>query len=142
MGKEEYEKHFVGQIAQKALVEHGGQILLVKYPEGDFLKGKWDFPGGRLHEGEEALAGAVREVKEETGVDIEINGILATGVKVVNESFKLFWVIYRAAPVNPNVPLAPEAGEIERVEWRPKADLFTLPLINPDYADALKKVLL
>lgn len=141
MGKEDYEKHFVAQIAQKALIEQEGKVLMVKYPEVDWAQGKWDLPGGRLHEGEESLVGARREVKEETGVDIEVTGILATGVKVVSDSFKLFWVIYRATPLNPRAPVLPEEGEIERVEWRPKEDLFTLPLINPDYAEALKPIL-
>jgi 8-oxo-dGTP diphosphatase len=141
MSKEDFEKHFVAQIAQKALLEQDGKILLVKYPEDDWLKGKWDLPGGRLHEGETAHVGVLREVKEEIGTDIITKEVLATGVKVVNESFKLYWVIYRAQLANPHAKLVPEAGEIERAEWRKKEEFFTLPLINPDYAEALKSVL-
>jgi len=140
MRKEDYEKHFVAQIAQKALIEQDGNIVLVKYPEGD-MRGCWDLPGGRLHEGETAHEGVLREVKEEIGTDIVTKEILATGVKIVNESFKLYWVIYRAELVDPTQLLTPEEGEIERVEWRDKKDFFTLPLINTDYQAALRSVL-
>ena len=138
MGKEDFETHLVAQIAQKAFIEQDGKILLVKYPEDDWLKGKWDLPGGRLHEGETAREGALREVKEEIGADIQIHEVLATGVKVVSEAFKLYWVIYRGNLVNPEATLTPEEGEIERVEWKSVEEFLTLSLINPDYREALK----
>ena len=40
--------------------------------------GRWDIPGGFLHEGEDALAGLRREVREETGLEIEPIDFLGT----------------------------------------------------------------
>ena len=51
-----------------------GQVLLVKRgrPPG---QGSWGLPGGLLDLGESLEAGAVREVREECGVEIEIRGL-------------------------------------------------------------------
>ncbi|MGE5271514.1 MAG: NUDIX hydrolase [Thiohalocapsa sp.] len=38
--------------------------------------GRWGFPGGVLELGETVAAGAMRELKEETGIDAEPSGIL------------------------------------------------------------------
>ena len=62
-------------IATKAFVMHSERILIIreagKYRDGTH-QGKFDLPGGRIDPGEALAAGLVREVKEETGLDIEI----------------------------------------------------------------------
>jgi 8-oxo-dGTP diphosphatase len=52
------------------LVENG-KILLVKRGREPFL-GEWAIPGGRIEDGETAEECARREMKEETGLDVEI----------------------------------------------------------------------
>jgi ADP-ribose pyrophosphatase YjhB (NUDIX family) len=54
-----------------ALVHKGGRLLLVKRNERP-SKGMWSFPGGALELGETTADTAVREIKEETGLDIVI----------------------------------------------------------------------
>ena len=44
------------------------EILLVHH-----LKGHWGFPKGHMEEGETEIETALREVKEETNIDVEIN---------------------------------------------------------------------
>jgi 8-oxo-dGTP diphosphatase len=58
------------------LVENG-KILLVKRGREPF-KGEWAVPGGRIEDNETAEECAIREMKEETGVDVEI--IRLTGI--------------------------------------------------------------
>jgi 8-oxo-dGTP diphosphatase len=58
------------------LVENG-KILLVKRGREPF-KGDWAVPGGRIEDNETAEECAIREMKEETGVDVEI--IRLTGI--------------------------------------------------------------
>jgi ADP-ribose pyrophosphatase YjhB (NUDIX family) len=56
--------------AVQALVERDGRILLGRRGiEPGY--GRWDLPGGFLHEGEHPLDGLRREVREETGLEIE-----------------------------------------------------------------------
>lgn len=54
-----------------ALVVDDGRALFVR--EGD----AWLLPGGRLETGESLEDGAIREVAEETGIEVEIDGLAA-----------------------------------------------------------------
>ncbi len=50
-----------------AIVIEDGKVLLVKHNAGH-----WDFPKGHVEEGETEFETAIREVKEETNIDIKI----------------------------------------------------------------------
>lgn len=142
MAHTDHDQHFMGAVAQKALIEQDGKILMVQYPDDDHAAaGKWDLPGGRLHVGESALQGLKREVQEETGLEVEVVDIVATGVFTVLHNRQQFFVIYRARLLNPSQALVAEPGEIEKIEWRAKSDFFTLPLCVPAYAEALRDIL-
>ena len=52
------------------LLERNDRIFLTRRPPGAHLAGKWEFPGGKLGAGESALAGLVRELHEEIGIDV------------------------------------------------------------------------
>lgn len=54
-----------------ALVWRDGRLLVTRRAEGAHLAGFWEFPGGKLAEGETPEACAVREVLEETRVRVE-----------------------------------------------------------------------
>ncbi len=53
----------------------GDEVLLIKRGTPPRL-GQWSLPGGRLEWGETTAAGALRELKEETGVDAELLGLI------------------------------------------------------------------
>ncbi|RJQ19318.1 NUDIX hydrolase [Candidatus Woesearchaeota archaeon] len=66
-------------LATKAIIVHNGKILLLKeskkYTDGTNA-GRYDFPGGRLKPGERYDDALLREVREETGLDVEISNTL------------------------------------------------------------------
>jgi len=47
------------------------EVLMIKENKPGAVN-KWNFPGGRMEAGEEILSAARREVKEETGLDVEL----------------------------------------------------------------------
>jgi 8-oxo-dGTP diphosphatase len=52
-----------------------GEVLLIQRGTPP-RQGEWSIPGGKLEWGETARAAALRELKEETGVDAEIIGLI------------------------------------------------------------------
>ena len=61
----EFHKHFVS--AGVVVLNSQREILLIKGPRRG-----WEPPGGVVEQGESIELAAIREVKEETGIDIEI----------------------------------------------------------------------
>lgn len=62
------------------LVVHSGKLLMVKRDEPE-VKGahlKWEIPGGKVDFGETPEESIVREIKEETGVNVKVKGLLPT----------------------------------------------------------------
>jgi len=57
------------------LVMDDAKVLLVERADEPF-KGYWDIPGGFLEAGEHPEAGAAREMREETGLEIEVTSLL------------------------------------------------------------------
>jgi len=54
-----------------AIIEKKGKIVMVKEDDGD-----WNFPTGHVEPDEDVFEAAKREIKEETGYDAELTGIL------------------------------------------------------------------
>lgn len=71
------QNHIIGS----AIIEHDGKYLMVQEAENhvDNCKEKWGAPGGHVDLGENILEAAIREVKEETGRDVELTGVCQIG---------------------------------------------------------------
>lgn len=54
-----------------ALLDTEGRILLAQRPEGKSMAGLWEFPGGKLDEGETPEAALIRELREELGIETQ-----------------------------------------------------------------------
>jgi len=54
-----------------ALYDTAGRVLITQRPAGKALAGRWEFPGGKLHDGEQPYAALVRELREELGVETD-----------------------------------------------------------------------
>ena len=57
-------------VAAVALIDPDGRVLLAERPAGKHLAGMWEFPGGKVQEGETPEAALVRELAEELGIDV------------------------------------------------------------------------
>ena len=57
------------------VIEKDNKILMVQ--EGlDFCYGEWNYPAGHVDEFENITESAIREVKEETGLDVKLTSVL------------------------------------------------------------------
>ena len=93
-----------------AVIEDGGRWLVGRRPEGKRHGGLWEFPGGKVHEGEPVLDAARRELEEElslraTAVDqtlftvrdgdspfvIDFVEVSVTGVATAHEHSEIMW---------------------------------------------------
>ncbi len=81
--------------------------------------GYWTFPKGKVEDSESLEGTAVREVKEETGIDVEIERYLGethyryTHSEKGNIDKTVYWYLARAISFD----LSPAYGEITRAEW-------------------------
>jgi len=57
-------------VAACALVDLEGRVLIARRPEGKALAGLWEFPGGKVAEGETPEVALIRELHEELGIDV------------------------------------------------------------------------
>lgn len=58
-------------VAAVALIDADGRVLIAERPKGKHLEGLWEFPGGKLRDGETPEAALIRELNEELGIDVE-----------------------------------------------------------------------
>ena len=55
-------------VAACALVDADGRVLLAQRPTGKPMAGLWEFPGGKVEDGERPEQTLIRELKEELGI--------------------------------------------------------------------------
>jgi 8-oxo-dGTP diphosphatase len=78
-----------------ALVDADGRVLLAQRPEGKHMAGLWEFPGGKVHEGEAPEAALIRELKEELGIDVAASCLAPfTFASHAYEKFHLLMPLY------------------------------------------------
>jgi len=57
-------------VVAAALVDPDNHVLIARRPAGKPMAGLWEFPGGKVNEGETPEAALVRELREELGIEV------------------------------------------------------------------------
>lgn len=69
MGSRQATPHYT---VTAAVLQQEGKVLISRRPENGLLGGMWEFPGGKLEDGEQLQDGLSREICEELGVEISV----------------------------------------------------------------------
>jgi ADP-ribose pyrophosphatase YjhB (NUDIX family) len=99
------------------------RVLLIRRG-GEPLKGEWSIPGGMLELGEELREGARRELKEETGLDVEPLAVLAVFDRIMRKGSRVryHYVIVDYACKLKGGRLGP-ASDVVEARWVRRPDL-------------------
>ena len=95
------------------VLEKDGKYLLVQEAKEKCYK-KWNIPAGHLDFNESIKQGAIREIKEETGCDVELNGILYIGNRIFENDI-LVMIIFSTKIINEKIKY--DINEILDVKW-------------------------
>ncbi len=105
------------------------QILLVKHRKG--TRQYWVIPGGRLEYGETFHECGVREVQEETGLDVEIEKIVFISEAIAPDRSRHIVNIFMLAKVVGGVLRLGNEPVLADLEFRPIAELKNATLYPP-----------
>ncbi|XP_076907860.1 nudix hydrolase 2-like [Bidens hawaiensis] len=120
------------------VMNENGEVLVVQEKSGRFQgTGIWKFPTGVVDEGEDICDAAVREVKEETGIDTKFVEVLAfrQSHKSFFEKSDLFFMCM-LQPLSFNIQM--QEREIEAAQWMAFEDYAAQPFVQKH--DLLKQL--
>ncbi len=110
-----------------AVIKKENKIFCTQRGYGDF-KGGWEFPGGKIEEGESPQEALVREIKEELDADIKVGDLIKT-VEYDYPTFHLSMDCFWCELVSGEIELKEhedakwlDKNNIDSVDWLP-ADL-------------------
>ena len=105
-------------VAKGILVNSNHEIAMAKVKRG-FFTGHWTLPGGFVDYAEHPVEGAVREVKEELGlkVNIDPNDIVQIAERIFTSEGIQFLSFTYKCKVDGEVAFNPKADEIEEARW-------------------------
>jgi UPF0271 protein len=121
------------RVVGAAMIE-SGRVLLTRRAAGRSMAGKWEFPGGKVEEGENQHEALVRELREELGVVVEPAERIGRGTSL-HDGRRIVLEVFEVRRVGGELTLHEHeehgwfrAGELAALDW-PEADLPVLPAL-------------
>ncbi len=109
------------------IVERNGKILIAKRKKGKCLEPFWEFPGGKLEEGETIKECLKRELLEELNIKVKVKDFLCSTEFNCNEkNIKL--MAYTADYIEGKIQL----NDHDDVKWVEKQDLNNFEFVKAD----------
>ena len=104
----------------------GDKALLVRAATGR-RRGEWMIPGGFVEPGETIDVAVRREVREETGVEAEIEGIVAVRNRLSDGENSAYFIFQLRAE---SETARPDEVEVDRARYFTLAEMERLPRLN------------
>ena len=105
-------------VAAAVIVDEKDRIFIARKRKGLPLEGMWEFPGGKIEQGETAAEAIERELMEEMGVRVEPEGLLGENVHHYDE-FSVRLIAHYARIVEGQIKLS----DHDMCEWVSMDDL-------------------
>ena len=120
-----------------AIIIDKGKVFATQRGYGD-LKGGWEFPGGKIEEGETSQEALIREIKEELETEIKVGELIDT-IEYDYPTFHLSMECFWAEIVSGDLVLK----EHEAAKWLTKAELDSVDWLPADITliDKIRKVI-
>jgi 8-oxo-dGTP diphosphatase len=109
-------------VVAAAIVDNRGRLLAAQRGYPAALRGRWELPGGKVHEGETEPAALARECREELGIEIAVGDPAATAVPTTDGAgtLRTYWAGIVDGDPQPREHLALRwlrADELGDVDW-------------------------
>ena len=109
-----------------AVIKKENQIFCTQRGYGDF-KGYWEFPGGKIEDGETPQEALIREIKEELDVDISVGKMIKT-IEYDYPEFHLSMDCFWCELVSGEI----ELKEHEDAKWLDKSNIDSVNWLPAD----------
>lgn len=113
-----------------AVIERDGRYLITQRRPTAVLPGLWEFPGGRVEDGETDAQALSRELRERLGTDVEVKNQIAHRVHNYN-GYSVDLNLYQAA-IRPGQE--PRAVRVAEVRWVLSSEFENYPFPAADQA--------
>lgn len=116
-------------VSAAALIDVDGRILMARRPEGKPMAGLWEFPGGKVKDGESPEFALCRELDEELGVDLRETCLSPIAfASHAYDSFHLLMPLYVCRRWNGT----PTPREGQEIKWVLPNGLYDLSMPEAD----------
>lgn len=114
-----------------ALIHAGGRFLLIRRAN-EPGRGLWSIPGGLVEVGEKLTDAVKREVKEETGIEVEVERLIDVIENIVLDEdgrvkFHYVLIDFEAKPLSENLEIHP-SPEVLEARWFTPEEMKTIPM--------------
>ncbi len=109
-----------------AVIREGDKIFSTARGYGEY-KGWWEFPGGKIEQGESPEQALAREIREELSAEIEVGELIATveyDYSAFHLSMDCFWAAIKSGQL--------ELKEAEAARWLTKEELDDVKWLPAD----------
>lgn len=122
-----YRKKAVRTAVVGVVKNEDGHVLLTKRAIPPYM-GKWVMPGGKIDPGEPITAALKREVQEEVGLDVHVEGLVDIFEIVPSNEHREHYVILYYLATAREMDLVPNEQEISEVVWVDREKLEQLDI--------------
>jgi len=123
----DFRKQAIKTSVVACVIDEQERVLLTRRCIEPFCS-QWVMPGGKIDHGEAILAALHREVREEVGLEIHVDGLIDVfehlGVGQRNDHYVILY--YRCSPLTTDI--VPNGAECTEALWAPRDRLPAMPL--------------